>query len=103
MSLVRVQFSKRAQKQVNEIQRWWKHNRPAAPKLLRGELGQTVEALTLSPFQGVPYVEPEVPGLRRLLPLRTPYHLHYPIRDEGTLVVVKAVWHAARGQGQDLR
>lgn len=102
MSQVRVKLSLRAQKQVKEIQRWWQGNRPKAPKLFREELGHAIDALALSPLQGVPYLEPEVPGLRRLLLMRTSYHLYYSIRDEGSLVVIEAVWHAARGQGPDL-
>ena len=102
MSQVRVKLSLCAQKQVKEIQRWWQGNRPKAPKLFREELGHAIDALALSPLQGVPYLEPEVPGLRRLLLMRTSYHLYYSIRDEGALVVIEAVWHAARGQGPDL-
>ena len=102
MSQVRVKLSRRAQMQVNEIHRWWKRNRPAAPKLFREELGHAIEVLAHFPLQGVPYIEPEVPGLRRLLLMRTSYHLYYSIRDEGNLVVIEALWHAARGQGPDL-
>ena len=102
MSLVRVKLSRRAEKQVREIQRWWKNNRPAAPRLFREELGHAIEALVQSPLQGVPFLEPEVPGLRRLLLMRTSYHLYYSIHDEGAVVVIEAVWHAARGKGPDL-
>lgn len=102
MKQAEVKLSGRARKQVIEIQRWWKRNRPAAPRLFREELGHALEALATSPMQGMPFLDPEVPGLRRLLLFRTSYHLYYSIREDGALVIVEAIWHAARGQGPDL-
>ena len=44
MKQAEVKLSGRARKQVIEIQRWWKRNRLAAPRLFREELGHALEA-----------------------------------------------------------
>jgi plasmid stabilization system protein ParE len=54
-----------------------------------------------APNVGHPYRRSPVAGTRRVLLVRSRYHVYYvPLDDE---LVVLAVWHASRGSGPPLR
>jgi plasmid stabilization system protein ParE len=73
----------------------------AAPNLFLEELEAAFALIGSAPNIGHPYRRSPVGGTRRVLLMRSRYHVYYvPLHDE---VVVVAVWHATRGQGPPLR
>jgi plasmid stabilization system protein ParE len=95
---VKVELSDEAQAQVDEIDAWWRENRPAAPNLFAEELTVALRALAETPAMGVRYTPR--PSVRRVLLRRTHYHLY--VTEEATRVYVVAVWSAYRGRGPRL-
>lgn len=81
--------------QIREVSDWWKQNRPAAPDLLRSELNRAFDLITRFPGAGAVTPTAEVEGVRRVLMLRTRYHVYYTFSE--SVVTVLAVWHARRG------
>jgi plasmid stabilization system protein ParE len=96
---VKVELSDEALAQVNEIDEWWRLNRPKAPDLFTRELEQTLAALESTPTLGVAYGAGSK-TVRRLLLHRTHYHLYFA--EQGDALVVIAVWNAFRGSGPRL-
>ena len=98
-----IQFTPRAEAQVSEAGLWWRSNRPAAPDLFEEELAMTLRMLAALPDLGRIYAHPRVKGVRRLLMPRTRYHLYYVQADQGSAVIVLALWSTVRGRGPLLR
>ena len=92
---MKVGFSAVAEAQIQQIDDWWRENRPAAPDLFTNEIDRACLALEDTPGLGVPY-EPK-PGVRRLLLRRTHYYVYFVQNPEA--VVVVAVWSTFRGRG----
>jgi plasmid stabilization system protein ParE len=90
-----VVFQRRAVRETEAIDEWWRTNRPAAPDLFARELEAMLAVVALMPSLGARIRGKRAPGLRRVLLRRTKYHVYYRIAD-GRLEVL-AVWHAARG------
>jgi plasmid stabilization system protein ParE len=97
---LRVVLQRRAIREIQEIDDWWRHNRPAAPELFLTELEATLTVTALMPSLGATIRGTRAPGLRRMLLPRTRYHLYYRVR--GDVLEVLALWHARRGSGPDL-
>lgn len=93
-------FQRRATREVEEIDEWWRSNRPSASDLFLTELERMLSALALMPTLGAPAKTERARDVRRLLLRKTRYHVYYRVRGE-TLEVL-AVWHAARGTGPGL-
>lgn len=93
-------FQRRATREIEEIDEWWRSNRPSAPDLFLTELERMLSALALMPTLGTPAKSERARGVRRLLLRQTRYHVYYRVRGE-TLEVL-AVWHAVRGTGPGL-
>ena len=102
MKRYRVEFSPEAVRQAQQVEQWWRGNRPASPGLLMEELAGAVEALSASPGVGAPYRRAALPGMRRVLLPRTRYHLYYTVDEAEEVVRIHALWHTARGQGPTL-
>lgn len=96
MTALRVVFARRATRDVERIDAWWRENRPAAPDLFVDEVRRAVMILALNPHLGTPAASPRTPGLRRALLERTKYHLYFRVKLDR--LEVAAVWHAARGR-----
>ena len=90
-----VLFSDQAYDQVDQIDAWWRTNRPAAPDLFWQELEDVVALLALLPLAGQAYRHPHVPGVRRHLLRSSRYHVYYVVSRDA--VVVLAVWSAIKG------
>jgi plasmid stabilization system protein ParE len=96
MTALTVVFGRRAARDVERIDAWWRANRPAAPQLFVEDLERMLSVLALSPVLGSPAASTRTPGLRRALLERTKYHVYFRIRAD--VLEVAAVWHASRGR-----
>jgi plasmid stabilization system protein ParE len=95
-----VVFQHRATRDIEEINAWWRDNRPAAPDLFLLEVRATLSIAALSPTLGAPARDVRLAGIRRLILQRTRYHVYY--RVAGQVLEILAVWHAVRGSGPGL-
>lgn len=59
--------------------------------------------LAETPYIGSPYLRTPVPGVRRLLLKKTPYHVYYRVKEEASEVVVLSVWSTVRKHGPPLQ
>jgi plasmid stabilization system protein ParE len=92
-----IVFQRRATREVERIDEWWRANRRAAPDLFITELGRMLSAVAILPTLGAPSMSDRIAGVRRVLPPKTRYHVYYRIR--GGSLQVLAVWHARRRAG----
>lgn len=90
-----------AERQIRRAAAWWRENRPSARDLLRQELARGFELVTTQPEIGVPALDADLPGVRRIHLFRIRYHLYYRVRDEEAVEVL-ALWHMSRGEGPPL-
>jgi len=75
---VKIRVSRRAQRETDRHDAWWRANRPGAPDLLIRELLHVLELLDLNPNLGVPYDAAHFDGpVRRVLMKRTDRHVYY--------------------------
>jgi plasmid stabilization system protein ParE len=95
-----VVFQRRATREVETIDDWWRANRATAPDLFVVELERMLAAVALMPTLGAPAKSERLRDVRRVMLQKTRYHLYYRVR--GNAVEVLAVWHAARGTGPGL-
>jgi plasmid stabilization system protein ParE len=95
-----VVLQRRATREIEEIDGWWRQNRSSSPNLFLVELESMLAAAALMPALGAAVRGKRAPGLRRVLLRRTKYHVYY--RVSGEILEVLAVWHTARGAGPGL-
>ena len=93
-----VELSASALEHADQIQRWWKAERPAAPYLFRQELEAACRRLAGAPRSGAVYRTGDH-VVRRLLLRRSGYHVFYELGEVDRRVTIQAVWHARRGRG----
>jgi plasmid stabilization system protein ParE len=90
-----------AERQIQEIDGWWRENRTASPDLFAQELAAAIALIETWPQVGRRRRHRGVPGLRRVLLRSTRYHLYYaPVSDDRLFVL--AVWSAVRQRGPKL-
>ena len=95
----RVLFTETARDQVRAAKIWWiENNFPVG--ILADEIEEAIAFLSLLPGAGSLYSDAHVPGLRRLYLRRISSHLYYTFTDNE--VMIRAFWHARRGQGPHL-
>jgi plasmid stabilization system protein ParE len=92
-----VVFQRRATREIEEVDAWWRQNRRAVPDLFLDELERTLAVVVLMPSLGAAARSERLHGVRRALLKKTRYHVYYRVRGEALDVL--AVWHAARGEG----
>lgn len=92
-----VVFQRRAAREIEAVDEWWRANRTSAPDLFVSELDTMLSAVALMPTLGSAAKGERAPGVRRVLLRGTRYHVYYRVRDD--VLEVLAVWHAARGVG----
>lgn len=93
-----VHATARARLQIEAAHRWWLENRDKAPDLFVSELEAAQQLLAVEPEAGTGFPTPRYPGVRRLLMVKTRYHLYYTVHEEEELVLIRALWHASRGR-----
>jgi plasmid stabilization system protein ParE len=96
-----VRFARRAEREVERIDHWWRTNRPDTAQLFASELGAVVTLLTTAPDIGRPYAGK--PSVRRILLRRTRYHVYYTRDNDAGAITIVSVWSAVRGQGPRIR
>jgi plasmid stabilization system protein ParE len=99
---VKLKILPRAQAQVRSRRAWWIEHRPDAPKLFEEEFGRAIELVRETPGAGTPWPTERNPRLRRLLMPRTHTHLYFHLDEGAGVIVVLAVWGAARGRAPKL-
>jgi len=87
-----------ARRQMEIAGRWWLENRDKAPDLFVSELETARALLSIEPRAGTAFPTPRHPGARRVLMVKTRYHLYHTVHDEENLVLIRALWHASRGR-----
>lgn len=95
-----VVFQRRATSEIEEIEAWWRVNRPAAPDLFVVELERMLEVVALMPSLGARTKDERARDIRRVVLKKSRYHVYYRVR--GEVLQVLAVWHAKRGTGPGL-
>ena len=95
----RVLFAETARDQVRAAKSWWMEN-DLPVEILAEEIEEAIALLSLLPGAGSLYPDASVPGLRRLYLRRISSHLYYTFTDNA--VMIRALWHAKRGQGPNL-
>lgn len=98
-----VLFTGTASGHVDAIAEWWSANRRTVPSLFLAELSTATERLSRFPGTGAPFDSRTIPGLRRVLLPSCQYHIYYTVHPIRREVVVRAVWHAARGEAPEPR
>jgi plasmid stabilization system protein ParE len=89
-----------SEQHISAIDLWWRSNRPKAPDLFLDELADTLALIEAAPSLGRPWIETDVPGVRRVVMRACRYHVYYREDEDG--IVVLAVWSAVRGRGPQL-
>ena len=89
-----VGISEPAERQIEDIDRWWRANRRDAPSLFAEELGGVLDQLATHPHAGLAHAPR--PDVRKILMPRTRHHVYFVIR--GARVLVICVWSAVRGE-----
>ena len=88
-----IVWTRTAQRQAADIERWWRSNRELAPGLFRAELDRTIRFVEDNPQVGV-----LVKGrtVRRILLTETRRHLYYRVRPALLRIEVVAIRGAVR-------
>lgn len=97
-----VSFTTTAAEQAQVVNDWWMQERPSAPALFAEELTRAVERLKSMPGSGAVFDSASVPGARRILLPRCGYHVYYTLDTKRREVLIRAIWHSARGSGPEL-
>jgi plasmid stabilization system protein ParE len=92
--------TQRAQRQILEIDAWWRANREKAPNKFADELDLAFRTIETLPGAGQRYPDP-TSDVHRVFLRSTRHHVYYV--EEGARVLVVAVWGAVKGTGPDLR
>jgi len=98
---VKVKITKRAEKRIEIVDRFWRKNRVEAPDLLKEELAAAEARLLEDPNAGVACIVRGKNYLRLLLP-KTEQWLYYKVRPQQNLIVVRTIWGARRGRDPKL-
>lgn len=99
---MRLVFAPQALDDIEVASRWWRSNRPAAPRLLERELLAVLTLLQSAPLSGAPLRSHRLPGVRRASLPRTRYLLYYRVLETPDNLRVLRLWHASRGMAPTL-
>ncbi len=100
MSRYQVRFTNQARQQARERVGWRRTERPDASFQFDDELAAAVESLREFPLAGTPYQGRQ--GIRRRLLPATHCHIYDAVDESRALVMIRSIWHAARGRGPRL-
>ena len=87
-----------AAQQIRDEARWWRRNRPKAPKLFRQELRRAFKLIVEYPEIGALAEDIEVPDVRRILLVGTHHYLYYRPNKSSQRIEVLAIWSTSRGE-----
>ncbi len=77
-----IEFSARAEADIEEIAKWWSKHRDVGPGLFFAELEEAEKQLQANPELGSPWRRRDGELVRRWLLEETHYHLYYVYRPE---------------------
>jgi plasmid stabilization system protein ParE len=92
-----VVITSRAAKHIEEADRWWRANRPAAADAILEELERALRLIASQPGAGIRARQASVAGVRRILLLKVGYFLYYRLAPRRREIRVLALWHVQRG------
>ncbi len=92
-----IKLTKRAERRIEIVDRYWRTNRLEAPDLLKQELSSARLLLVQDAYIGGACV---IGGrqFRRLLLPRTEQWLYYAVRPKQQLIIIQTLWGARRGR-----
>ena len=94
---VKIQFARRAVREIERAAHWWRNNRLDAPDLFEQELAETLEKIRRSPTSPKQVRASHGKVTYRVLMRETHYHVYYRV-EQPDVVRVQAVWGAKRGR-----
>jgi plasmid stabilization system protein ParE len=97
---MKVYFTPEAEAQVDEIDLWWRANRPKSPGLFARELAEAKLFITNTPKLGRFYARLDGQDVRRIVLRKTGHHVYYSEQPER--ITVHSVWGAPKGRGPNL-
>lgn len=99
---LRVEFSKRAAREVRELEAWWRLNRTAAPNAVREELERVIGIISTTPLIGRRANDVDLRDVRRVHISRIWHFLYYRLRDESERIEILSLWSESRGTAPKL-
>jgi plasmid stabilization system protein ParE len=97
--LYRLDVSRLARRQVNELSAWWRQNRTAARTAVRNELARVFRLILAQPRIGPRALDVDLPDVRRIYLSRIGHHLYYRVLESSGIIEILAVWSDSRGEG----
>jgi plasmid stabilization system protein ParE len=98
---VKLQYTPRAQREIERALKWWAENRPLAPTMLADELDAHLDTLLLKPDLGEPWGERGGHEIRKVLLPRTKKKL-FVSRPTPEIVLIHCLWGGQRGRDPKL-
>lgn len=95
-----IRFTAVARRNVATVSEWWIANRPNSPAAFVDELDTALALVAAMPQSGSIYPTGRRREVRRVLLACSGYHVYYAATDDA--VIIRAVWHVARGRGPAL-
>jgi transposase len=94
-----IETSRRAARQIRELEAWWRVHRTAAPNAVREEIERAMRLLAFQPRLGPRATDVELPNVRRIHLSRIWHFLYYRINDSPEQIDLLALWSESRGEG----
>ncbi len=99
---MKVFFTPQAERQVAEMDFWWREHRPGSRDLFARELAEALALIAGAPAAGSTYSTRNGKNFRRVLMPKSRNHLYFNVDVSADRVVVHAIWGAPRGRGPSL-
>ena len=93
---LKVVVWRRAARQIEAANDWWRANRSASPDALSDEVARAFDLISAQPGVGALAKGPSLRGVRRILLRRVGYFLHYRLAPRKDEVQVLALRHSRR-------
>jgi plasmid stabilization system protein ParE len=97
--LLRIEVGRRARRQVQELNAWWRENRSSARTAVHDELVRVFRLILNQPRIGPLALDVDLPEVRRIHLSRIGHYLYYRVLEAEAIVEVLAVWSDSRGEG----
>ena len=98
--MVKLEITRRAERQIETALAWWAENRLDAPDMLERAIEAALVQIRHFPGIGVATQKARIKGTRAVLIARGRYRLYY--RERPNKVQVVALWSTQRGTGPDV-
>ncbi len=96
---MKVLITSAAEAAIDELDDWWRANRPASRLAVAVEIKHVIGLLRETPNIGVRYDAKKYPAVRRYRLQTTPYYLYYEVDEAGEEMTIVALWSAMRKGG----